>query len=151
MELYCILPRAWPSYLVASSDFSSLFLSFTFDSTNRAVPIEEYKDNLKAMVTHVRQVHPESKVLLMAPPTIHEVDVSYYFVRNGCSILTFITANALRVLSWPRHAVHAYYPTHDEGARPVEGNFKEGRGEASTAGEKELQSGEVRRRSSVGK
>ncbi|CAM9307355.1 unnamed protein product, partial [Sphacelaria rigidula] len=71
--LYCVLPRALPSYLVAPSDFSLLFSSFTFDPTNRAVPIEEYKDNLKSMVTHVRQVHPESKVLLIAPPTIHEV------------------------------------------------------------------------------
>ncbi|CAM9121976.1 unnamed protein product [Discosporangium mesarthrocarpum] len=36
------------------------------------VPLEEYKENLKNMVSHVRSVHEGAKVLLITPPPIHE-------------------------------------------------------------------------------
>ncbi|CAM9109725.1 unnamed protein product [Pylaiella littoralis] len=36
------------------------------------VPPEEYKENLRQMVAHVRTVHPEARVMLITPPPIHE-------------------------------------------------------------------------------
>lgn len=59
------------------------------------VPIDEYKYNLERMVAHVRKVHPEARVLLIAPPPVHEVRgvrVKQCYQAEGCIVLgTIIT------------------------------------------------------------
>ncbi|CAM9646426.1 unnamed protein product [Ectocarpus fasciculatus] len=36
------------------------------------VPLQEYKENLRLMVAHVRKAHKEARVILITPPPIHE-------------------------------------------------------------------------------
>lgn len=56
------------------------------------VPLEEYKANLRQMAAHIRAVHPEARVMFIAPPPIHEVRRPHRRARGGRPLL-----NALRV------------------------------------------------------
>lgn len=66
-NIYILLPWCFPFRVFV------LCLLLMMMWTHCEVPVEEYKSNLKEIVAHVRKVHPRSKLLLIAPPPIHEV------------------------------------------------------------------------------
>ncbi|KAG9237010.1 SGNH hydrolase-type esterase domain-containing protein [Amylocarpus encephaloides] len=100
-HMLCILDQIIPSTSAAKVDYVLLLLGsndscLPSSPTNQYVPLEEYRANLKTIITHSSIKVHDPLILIVTPPPINEVHLEVQDRENGHGDLTRLQENSFR-------------------------------------------------------